>query len=125
MLWQSFIRSWVIDWLPNRVRKMTDVLIRSEVINTNTPWFLTFSCPRWCGPCRRFAKEQKVLALSLYGDSVKFGHIDCDDFRDYCNSLGVNEYPTIRLYNSIRGTMSFNNQQEQASFVEQIRKSLP
>ncbi|CAG9540325.1 unnamed protein product [Cercopithifilaria johnstoni] len=66
----------------------------------DTVWLVDFYAP-WCGPCNQLAPEYKKLARNMrIKKFVHFGMVDCDHHRQLCMNLGVQSYPTIRLYSS-------------------------
>eukprot|EP00041_Stephanoeca_diplocostata_P020779 m.472123 g.472123 ORF g.472123 m.472123 type:complete len:212 (-) comp21660_c0_seq12:296-931(-) len=69
----------------------------------DTTWFVVFSCPNWCQPCQMYQSTLKMIAYATRGDDVRVGHMDCDNHRDFCNNQGIQEYPTIKLYNTKHG----------------------
>uniref|UniRef100_A0A0R3RQK7 DnaJ homolog subfamily C member 10 n=1 Tax=Elaeophora elaphi TaxID=1147741 RepID=A0A0R3RQK7_9BILA len=65
-----------------------------------TVWLVDFYAP-WCGPCNQLAPEYKKLARNMRMKGfLHFGMVDCDHHRQLCLNLGVQSYPTIRLYSS-------------------------
>eukprot|EP00039_Didymoeca_costata_P001676 m.54199 g.54199 ORF g.54199 m.54199 type:complete len:961 (+) comp10911_c0_seq1:172-3054(+) len=97
--WAESISSWLVDWLPAKVSNMNRNKFLEKVIHKmSSSWFVSFSCPRWCGPCRHFQPKMKLIAHLLGEENIKFAHMDCDDNRDFCNEQGIEAYPTARLY---------------------------
>jgi len=124
--WPDFIIQWAMQGLPNKVVHMTADQFKAEGVGVSAAvaWMVTYSCPRWCGPCKNFQPKQKQMAYALQKDLVKVAHIDCDDNRDFCNNQGIQAYPTVFLY--ITG-----QQREQleidsaASMIELLRAKAP
>lgn len=61
-------------------------------------WLVDFFAP-WCGPCQQLAPQWRDLAklLDKY-PHVHVGKVDCAQEADLCSKLGVQGYPTIRMY---------------------------
>ncbi|VDK65151.1 unnamed protein product [Onchocerca ochengi] len=63
-------------------------------------WLVDFYAP-WCGPCNQLVPEYKKLARNMrMKEFIHFGMVDCDQHRHLCINLGIQSYPTIRLYSS-------------------------
>ncbi|KAG8198254.1 hypothetical protein JTE90_021511 [Oedothorax gibbosus] len=61
-------------------------------------WAIDFFAP-WCGPCQQLAPQWRKLAKMLTNQPlVHIGEVDCQKYHSLCTSVGVNSYPTIRLY---------------------------
>ncbi|GFR29666.1 dnaJ homolog subfamily C member 10 [Trichonephila clavata] len=64
----------------------------------NEIWVIDFFVP-WCGPCQRLAPQWRKLGKMLARvPSVRIGQVDCQAHSGLCHDLGIDSYPTIRLY---------------------------
>ena len=61
-------------------------------------WLVDFFAP-WCGPCQQLAPQWRNLAkLVAKYPHIHVGKVDCTEESDLCFKLGVQSYPTIRMY---------------------------
>jgi len=61
-------------------------------------WLVDFFAP-WCGPCQQLAPQWRNLAklVDKY-PHVHVAKVDCIQEEGLCSKLGVQSYPTIRMY---------------------------
>lgn len=61
-------------------------------------WLVDFFAP-WCGPCQQLAPQWRDLAklVDKY-PHVHVGKVDCTEEEDLCFKVGIQNYPTIRMY---------------------------
>ncbi|VIO96670.1 Uncharacterized protein BM_BM6629 [Brugia malayi] len=93
----------------------------------STIWLVDFYTP-WCGPCNQLAPEYKKLARNMrMKEIVHFGMVNCDHHRQLCMNLGVQSYPTIRLYSSASYTVDYpsNWWRDHRSMEVWLRNYLP
>uniref|UniRef100_A0A915PSW6 DnaJ homolog subfamily C member 10 n=1 Tax=Setaria digitata TaxID=48799 RepID=A0A915PSW6_9BILA len=84
----------VVDLSPSDFDTL--VLGRAE----GTIWLIDFYAS-WCGPCNQLAPEYKKLARNMHMKEIlHFGVVDCGHYQQLCMNLGIQSYPTIRLYAS-------------------------
>jgi len=61
-------------------------------------WLVDFYAP-WCGPCQQLAPQWRELAKQVEKyPHVHVGKVDCVEEDDLCFKLGVQSYPSIRMY---------------------------
>jgi thiol-disulfide isomerase/thioredoxin len=99
-IWSKHFVAWIASHLPNKVQGLTANTHASLVLGAGTlTSFIVYSCPRWCGPCKQYREDLRMIAtiLDRRGTLVNVFHIDCDDHPKTCQSQGVRSYPTIRL----------------------------
>lgn len=69
------------------------------MLNGQKAWFVDFYAD-WCPHCMHFAPIWDRVATAFQGDSrVAFGAVDCAQHTDFCVSLQVGAYPTLRSFN--------------------------
>lgn len=51
----------------------------------------------WCPPCKVLKPEFEAAAKNLKG-RVKFGEIDCDQYKDMRVRYNIKTYPTIKVF---------------------------
>ncbi|XP_077298577.1 dnaJ homolog subfamily C member 10-like [Arctopsyche grandis] len=62
----------------------------------DTIWFVNFYSPL-CSHCHELAPEWRRLSKSLEG-VVKIGAVNCEDERDLCWELQIQQYPSLLFY---------------------------
>jgi len=61
-------------------------------------WLVDFFAP-WCGPCQELAVEWRQLAKDTRAmPMVRVAKVDCTVEQNLCYQMGINGYPTIRMY---------------------------
>lgn len=88
----------------------------------NEIWVIDFFVP-WCGPCQRLAPQWRKLGKMLSRvPSVHIGQVDCQAHSGLCHGLGIDGYPTIRLYPrgavGISRFSSYNDWNRDASSIQ-------
>lgn len=64
------------------------------------PVLVDFFAP-WCPPCLRLLPELRRASQQM-GSVVSVGTVDCTVHVMLCRQMGVNSYPTTRLYNGTK-----------------------
>lgn len=64
------------------------------------PMLVEFYAP-WCEHCRDMVSEYSKAAL-LLDETVKVGAVNCVAQNGICESLGLNSYPTIKLFHHVK-----------------------
>ncbi|XP_059482884.1 dnaJ homolog subfamily C member 10-like [Neocloeon triangulifer] len=82
---------------------------------SSTPMLVDFFAP-WCPPCMRLLPELRQ-ASQILGPTVPVGTVDCTVHAGLCRQMGVNSYPTTRLYNGSR-VDHFSGEHKANSIVE-------
>ncbi|GKT37348.1 thioredoxin domain-containing protein 5 homolog [Aduncisulcus paluster] len=74
-------------------------------VGSDSSYFVKFFAP-WCGHCKRLAPTFKKLSEE-YADNpnIKFGRVNCDEYRTFCSENGIRGYPTLRMY--VQGETDF------------------
>lgn len=93
---ESSLRSWVFQNLPSTVVEMTHKKFYASVLPSVQPWIIDFYAP-WCGHCRHFEPHFEQVSRKM-GTKVKAGKVNCDSEKSLCSNLGIDGYPTIRVY---------------------------
>uniref|UniRef100_A0A183IPG3 Protein disulfide-isomerase n=1 Tax=Soboliphyme baturini TaxID=241478 RepID=A0A183IPG3_9BILA len=54
----------------------------------------------WCGHCKQIAPKFEKAAAELKNADppVALAEVDCDAHKDFCQKVGVNGYPTLKIY---------------------------
>jgi thioredoxin 1 len=68
----------------------------TEVVNSEKPVVIDFWAA-WCGPCRVMAPVIEELA-ARYGDKVKVGKLNVDEYQEIAVRFGVMSIPTFILF---------------------------
>lgn len=90
------LRTWLYSFIPSSVVELSGDLFDRRVLNSKEPWLIDFYTP-WCGACRYFDPEFRLIAQKLEG-RVNTGKVNCDDHRDLCSRAYVHSYPTVAFY---------------------------
>lgn len=68
----------------------------SEVVNSDKPVLVDFWAS-WCSPCRIMAPIMEEIALK-YGDKIKVGKLNVDEYPEIASQFGVMSIPTFILF---------------------------
>ncbi|KAI9001015.1 protein disulfide isomerase [Trametes punicea] len=52
----------------------------------------------WCGHCKALAPHYEEAATELKQKGIKLAKVNCVDEADFCQSNGIQGYPTLRVY---------------------------
>ncbi|KAJ3239105.1 protein disulfide-isomerase precursor [Chytriomyces hyalinus] len=52
----------------------------------------------WCYHCKALAPEYELAATELKADNIKIAKVDCTVEKDTCSEVGVNGYPTLKVF---------------------------
>ncbi|KAL6074441.1 Protein disulfide-isomerase A6 [Balamuthia mandrillaris] len=103
---------------------LTNRNFMNNILSSDGAWMVEFYAP-WCGHCKELAPEWESLASSVKnsGDDVKVAKVDCDANEELCNNVGVNSFPTIKMFQ----VTSYDGDRDVDSFIAFIRSqaSLP
>lgn len=86
------IVSFINDVLDERVARLTIDNFDATVVPGEADWFVAFSSPRWCPPCRDYQSQFMAAARQL--PQLRFGHVDCDDEGELCQRFSIGSYPS-------------------------------
>ncbi|KAF5269547.1 hypothetical protein FQR65_LT17954 [Abscondita terminalis] len=94
------LKKWTLGFMPGAEVKLLNAKKFKKAVLTEhdkyIPWLVDFYAP-WCGHCVHFEPEFMLITKNL-GSTVKSGKVNCQDEHSFCHELGVNSYPTVRLY---------------------------
>jgi thioredoxin-like negative regulator of GroEL len=90
---EQAIIKFVDDVLLSSVVEFSNEDFESLVAQKPGDWFITFSAPSWCGPCREF--QSQFIAASRQLPNVSFGFAPCDNEPELCQRFGVTSYPSM------------------------------
>ncbi|EDR26314.1 protein disulfide isomerase, putative [Entamoeba dispar SAW760] len=60
-------------------------------------FFVRYYAP-WCGFCKMMSYDYKKLFRKYKGTKVTVCQIDCDKYNSYCEKMGIEGFPTLKLY---------------------------
>ncbi|XP_014248269.1 dnaJ homolog subfamily C member 10-like [Cimex lectularius] len=89
------LRRWIYNYLPSSVKELQPETLRAA-IRSGDPWLVDFYAP-WCGHCVAFEPEFILVSQKLEG-RVSTGKLDCERFYTFCQGIGINSYPTLKLF---------------------------
>jgi len=107
------LKAWVFQSLPSTVTTLTQKKFYSSVLPSSQPWIIDFYAP-WCGHCRHFEPQFELVSRKM-ANKVKAGKVNCDDEKNLCENLGIDGYPTIRVYSGSR-----SSEQSQSVYGEEV-----
>ncbi|KAI0335464.1 protein disulfide isomerase [Cubamyces sp. BRFM 1775] len=67
------------------------------VVNPESLILVEFFAP-WCGHCKALAPHYEEAATALKEKGIKLAKVNCVDEADFCQSNGIQGYPTLRVY---------------------------
>lgn len=76
--------------------EFTDDNFEQEVLNSNMPVLVDFWA-EWCMPCKALGPIIDDLAND-YAGKIKIGKVDTDGNRDVSMQYGINQIPTVLLF---------------------------
>ncbi|KAI8834536.1 protein disulfide-isomerase [Chytriomyces cf. hyalinus JEL632] len=84
------------DATPSDVVTLTDntfsTFVKEEALS-----LVEFYAP-WCHHCKALAPEYEIAATQLKADNIKIAKVDCTVEKDTCSEVGVNGYPTLKVF---------------------------
>ncbi|XP_067137389.1 dnaJ homolog subfamily C member 10-like [Centruroides vittatus] len=103
------------DILSPPVIDLTPLLFSNLVEKKSTQeiWVIDYFAP-WCRPCQQLSIQWRKLAKMMLNDTeVHIASVNCQTYKNLCQSQGVSSYPDIRLYprgsQGINTVSSYNN----------------
>eukprot|EP01065_Artemidia_motanka_P016427 TRINITY_DN20103_c0_g1_i1.p1 TRINITY_DN20103_c0_g1~~TRINITY_DN20103_c0_g1_i1.p1 ORF type:complete len:464 (+),score=72.34 TRINITY_DN20103_c0_g1_i1:40-1392(+) len=62
----------------------------------------------WCGHCRHYAPTYKAVAeeMERLGNPYGLAALDCAEYTDYCDKMGIRSFPTVVHYPTGSGTQT-------------------
>ncbi len=75
---------------------LTDKNFKEEVLESKVPVLVDFWAS-WCGPCKMIAPELEKLEAE-YGDKIKIGKINIDDYTPVALEYDVQVIPTLLYF---------------------------
>jgi thioredoxin 1 len=82
-----------------------DSNFEAEVLNSEIPVLVDFWA-EWCAPCHMLTPIINELA-SQYAGKVKFGKVDCDSAPQIAAQYGIQNIPTVILFENGRPVEGF------------------
>ena len=102
--------------------EVTDENFESEVLQSSVPVVVDFWA-EWCAPCRAIAPIVKELA-DTYGDKVKVGKMNIDEWPKTPGTYGVRSIPTVLAFQGGQVAEQLVGARPKAAFEEMIEKLL-
>ncbi|TBU32775.1 disulfide isomerase [Dichomitus squalens] len=68
-----------------------------SVVKPESLILVEFFAP-WCGHCKALAPHYEEAATALKEKGIKLAKVNCVDEADFCQSNGIQGYPTLRVY---------------------------
>jgi len=87
------------------VLHFTDDNFEAEVLNSEIPVLVDFWA-EWCGPCHILGPVVVELA-GEYAGKAKIGKMDVDQARETATKYGIQNIPTVLLFNGGQQVESF------------------
>lgn len=89
---------WIVQFLQIKIKEFTERDLERKVINNKKEiWVIDYYAP-WCGHCQ-VLEPHFVIAAEMLEETVRFGRLNCEQYRSTCGRAGVNAYPTVIIYN--------------------------
>ncbi|KAI0638183.1 protein disulfide isomerase [Trametes polyzona] len=67
------------------------------VVNPESLILVEFFAP-WCGHCKALAPHYEEAATALKEKNIKLAKVNCVDEAEFCQTNGIQGYPTLRVY---------------------------
>jgi thiol-disulfide isomerase/thioredoxin len=86
--------------------QLDEAAFGARVAKSATAWAVNFYAP-WCGHCVQMVPEWKRVAVRLVDDEetdVEVGAVNCETQRALCHRLGVQSFPSLRVFAPARST---------------------
>lgn len=88
--------------------------------------FVGFFFAPWCGHCKAFKPHVEAAQLKLK-DEVPILAFDCtkDSNHNLCSQMGVNGYPTIKIFNhngKRKAALDYQGERTEEPFIQWIRE---
>lgn len=111
------------------------VVLASDVIDiTGSSWdsvvvpedlmLVEFFAP-WCGHCKALAPHYEEAATGLKDKGIKIGKVNCVDEADFCQTNGIQGYPTLRVYRKGEFTEYTGPRKADGIMAYMTKQSLP
>jgi len=96
----SSIIDFIQDIINPKVVKLTEESFYTTVgrKSPDSLWLVDYFMP-WCAPCQQLSPQWRKLAKMVADvPNVFVGEVNCEEEGDLCHQLGIQSYPSIRLY---------------------------
>ena len=95
----------LMQWIKRTTESKVEIITRhnfnQKVLRSSSLYIISFTAGHWCGPCMRFRTSFKNAAFNMDVDGkVKFGQINCDQDKRFCQEFDVGHYPYLIMYGS-------------------------
>jgi thioredoxin-like negative regulator of GroEL len=88
----------------------------NEGIKKGKTWFVLYNAGQWCPPCNSIREPWKeaVRIVQNSDKSKKLGlaTIECDQHKQLCNSLGIDNYPAMMLLSKGRPKVEYSGMRD-------------
>ncbi|KAK5173092.1 protein disulfide-isomerase precursor [Saxophila tyrrhenica] len=80
----------------------------------------------WCGHCKALAPEYEEAATTLKEKQIALAKVDCTEQQDLCQEMGVEGYPTLKVFRGKDNVSPYGGQRKAESIVSFMTKqSMP
>jgi len=93
-------------------------------ITTEPLALVEFFAP-WCGHCKALAPHYEEAATALKEKNIKLAKVDCVDQADFCSSMDIQGYPTLKVYRNGEHTEYSGPRKADGIISYMIKQSLP